>query len=213
MPNAGMSTDPDLDAAYALRTPEDSRRLYGDWAATYDEGFATAMEYRLPEAVAATFAEAGRAGPVLDLGAGTGLLGAALAARGIGPVDGLDISAEMLARAAAKGCYRQLSLADLTRRLELADVAYAGIVSSGTFTHGHVGPAALDEALRVARPGALFALSVKADIWHSAGFEAKFAALGAAIAGLELPEVAIYGAGTDAAHAGDRAFVARFRKA
>ena len=31
-----QSDDPDLDAAYGLKTPEDSVRLYGKWAATYD---------------------------------------------------------------------------------------------------------------------------------------------------------------------------------
>ena len=32
--------------------------------------------------------------------------------------------------------------ADLTEPIALADDRYAGIVSAGTFTHGHLGPAA-----------------------------------------------------------------------
>lgn len=38
-----MAEKPDkLDDAYALKTPEDSRRLYADWAASYDAEFAEA---------------------------------------------------------------------------------------------------------------------------------------------------------------------------
>jgi predicted TPR repeat methyltransferase len=203
---------PDLDAAYGLKSPEDSVRLYRDWAETYDVEFAAAKDYLLPEATAAAFAEAGGAGPVLDVGAGTGLLGAALAARGIGPIDGLDISEEMLKAARRKGVYRALSRADLTRPLPIAANSYAGITSSGTFTHGHVGPEALDGLLAVAAAGALFALSINSGVYATQGFAAKFDALGAAISGLELLEVPIYGARSAADHAGDRALIARFRK-
>lgn len=203
---------PDLDAAYALKTPEDSVRLYRDWAATYDSEFASANDYRLPDAAAAAFAEAGGKGPVLDVGAGTGLLGAALAARGIGPVDGLDISEAMLAAARGKGVYRDLALADLTGPLAIASESYRGITSSGTFTHGHVGPEALDGLLGVAAPGALFAVSINIAVYETMGFAAKFHALAGAIAGLELLEVPIYGADGRPEHAAERALIARFRK-
>lgn len=205
--------DSDLDAAYRLRTPDDSVRLYRDWSARYDTGFAEAQGYRLPAAVAEAFAEAGGRGPVLDVGAGTGLLAARLAELGIGPIDAADISPEMLARAEAKGLYRAAHRLDLTRPLPLADAAYAGVASSGTFTYGHVGPDALDELLRIAAPGARFALSIHQGVYGPAGFEAKLAGLGPAIAGLGLTEVAIYGSNADPAHREDRALIAHFRKA
>lgn len=204
---------PDLSAAYALKTPEDSVRLYREWAGTYDDEFATAMDYRLPEVTAQAFAEGGGAGPVLDVGAGTGLLGAALAARGIGPVDGLDISSEMLDAARAKGVYRDLMLADLTRPLPVAPGSYAGITSSGTFTHGHVGPEALDGLMIAAAPGALFSLSIKVEVYEAQGFAAKLASFGPAIDGLMLHEAEVYGPGTAPDHAGHRALIALFRKA
>ena len=47
----------------------------------------------------------------------------------------------------------------------------------GTFTHGHVGPDALDEVLRVCRRGAVLVLSVNAELFdHEAGFGAWMAA-------------------------------------
>lgn len=203
---------PGLDAAYALRTPEDSRKLYADWAASYDTEFAGAMDYLLPAAVAEAFAREGGEGPVLDVGAGTGLSGLRLMSLSVGPVDGVDISPEMLTRAEEKRVYRRLFQGDVTGRLDVADATYSGIISSGTFTLGHVGPEALDELLRVAAPGALFVLSVNAAHFEAAGFAAKFRALQGVIAGLRLPEVPIYGPGADEDHRGDRAKLATFRK-
>lgn len=203
---------PDLTSAYALRTPDDSRRLYADWAATYDSDFATRMAYRLPQAVAEAFAGAGGRGPVLDAGAGTGLLGIALAARGIGPVDGIDISPEMLAQARARGLYRHLAAADLTTAWTPPAGPYAGVVSSGTFTHGHVGPAALDALIDAAEPGAVLALSVNAQVWTASGWPEALDRLGPRLDGVRRVEERIYGDTSDPTHAADTAFVLTFRR-
>jgi len=204
---------PDLDAAYSLKTPEDSQRLYADWAEDYDSGFAAEQDYRLHIRTARAFAGAGGQGPVLDVGAGTGLCGEVLADLGIGPLDAIDISREMLAVAAQKGLYRRTVEADLTRGLPLAPASYAGVVSSGTFTTGHVGPETLDALLAVARPGALFALSINAAHYREAGFAAKLEALAEGpIRDLRLPEVRIYGDRATGPHADDTALIALFEK-
>ncbi|MDU8911688.1 class I SAM-dependent methyltransferase [Aestuariicoccus sp. MJ-SS9] len=205
---------PDLDAAYGLETPEDNRRLYAAWAGTYDSGFASDMAYVLPLRVAEAFADAGGRGHVLDLGAGTGLCGEALVRLGAGPVDATDLSPDMLRVAEAKGIYQRLFEGDLLRRLDVAYGHYAGAVSSGTFTHGHVGPEAMDEVVRILAPGGLAALSINAGHYDSAGFAAKFDALSVqAITDLRLKDVAIYGAGAEGDHAQDRALIALFRRA
>lgn len=204
--------DPDLDSAYALQTPDDSRRLYARWAETYDFDFAETTGFLLPTHVARAFAKAGGSGPVLDIGAGTGLCGEALDALGIGPVDGIDISPQMLEVAAGKTVYRTLVEGDILARVPLPDASYAGIVSSGTFTHGHVGPEGLDEVLRLARPGALCALSINAAHYADRGFGARFDALAGKISDLRLPEVPIYDAMADDAHKNDTALLALFTK-
>ncbi|NNE53364.1 MAG: class I SAM-dependent methyltransferase [Sulfitobacter sp.] len=205
--------DPDLDAAYALKTPEDSKRLYADWATTYDSGFAQDMSYRLPRMVALVLAEVFQGpGPVLDVGAGTGLVAEAMKLREAPDVDALDISPEMLKVAEGKGLYRNYIVGDLTDRLDLADGTYGAVVSAGTFTHGHVGPEALVELLRVARRGAVFVLSVNAAHFETLGFAATFEALGDRIEGLEMRAVDIYGPGADPAHADDQAQIVIFRK-
>jgi len=201
---------PDLDAAYALETPEDNVRLYADWADTYDSGFAVQMDYILPQQVAGVFARryAGK-GPVLDVGAGTGLVAEALGPGWV--IDALDISAEMLAVAREKRLYRDCIEGDLTAGLDLLGGAYDAVISSGTFTHGHLGPDAIDPLLAVAAPGALFVLSVNDAHYEGQGFAAKMAALGGRITGLRHEIVDIYGAGADPAHAQDKARVLVFR--
>ncbi len=202
----------DLEGAYALRTPEDSVRYYADWAKSYDRDFAADMEYRSPETVAETFSALGGTGPVLDVGAGTGLVAEALARRGIAPVDGADISEDMLVVAAAKGVYRATIRADLTKALPIENSVYSGVISAGTFTHGHVGPAAFHELLRVATPGAVFAVTVHSAVYELGGFAAEFAGLGDRIEGFRTEPFHIYGRAGGEDHADDVGWIVCFRK-
>ena len=205
--------EPDLQSAYALETPEDSKRLYADWAQSYDQSFAAEMDYQIPRIVAQIYAEAAKGvGPVADLGAGTGLVVEHMPQRDGVDIDALDISEEMLAVASKRGVYRDLIQCDLTQELPIEDARYGAVISAGTFTHGHVGPEALDEVLRIARPGAIFVLGINAAHFVAHGFDVKLTALEAQIERLEICDVPIYGAGTDPAHKDDRANVAVFFK-
>jgi SAM-dependent methyltransferase len=201
-----------LKRAYGVRTPEDSVALYRDWAASYDQTFAHAHGYVAPREVARVFhAEGGEgAQPVLDIGAGTGLLGAELSGL---VVDAVDISQEMLDMAGAKGLYRHRIRADLTGPLGLAEASYGGFVSTGTFTHGHVGPACLPELMRIARPGALFVLAIRPQAFDEAGFGSAFAALVAdgAITPVDFRRLRIYES-ADHDHADDTYLTAVFRR-
>jgi len=203
---------PSLDAAYDLKTPEDSIRLYADWARDYDSSFVVSSDYQLHMHAAHAFVQAKGKGPVLDVGAGTGLCGDVLASLGIDPIDATDISQDMLDQAARKDIYRSYIQADLTKGLPVIDNSYAGIVSSGTFTTGHVGPDAFDELLRIARPGALFAISINTQHFAAAGFKAKLDALADKITDPSLPETRIYGDKAEGPHALDTALIATFRK-
>lgn len=205
---------PDLNSAYALNGPDDSRRLYAEWAGDYDEGFAAREDYQLHIHTARAFVAAGGQGPVLDAGAGTGLCGSVLSDLGVGPIDATDISGEMLDQAMRKDIYRDAIEADLNEGIPATDNSYAGVVSSGTFTHGHVGPDAIDALIRVARPGAQFAVSINAEHFVSRGFASKFAELeNGVVSGLVLEDVAIYGDLATGDHSKDRALIALFEKA
>lgn len=207
---------PDLSSALTLAGPEACLAHYRAWAESYDSGFASDMQYLLPAHVAAAFLSAGGGTPVLDVGAGTGLLAERLRDMGqAGDIDAVDFSADMLDRARNKGLYRRLAQADITRPIALPR-HYGGIVSSGTFTAGHVGPEALPNLLALALPDAQFALSVNLRVWTANGFDSALNALHLAgrIADLQLIEVEVYGAAAaaiDPSHAQDRAQLVLFR--
>jgi len=206
----------DVDNAYSLETPADSIRLYEKWADTYDADFVAKEAYVAHLRIAALFAQQPVDGPVLDVGCGTGAVGVSLREHGVENIIGIDISPQMLAVAAKKmagdgeAVYRDLIAADLTQKLDLPADQFAGIISAGTFTHGHLGPEPFDELWRVAAPGARCAIGVRTTHFDALGFGDKLAADVAAgkITAPEFVEVNIYDAREqDSTHADDTVFV------
>lgn len=166
-----------LGAVYDAKRPEEVAALYDRWADTYEAEMAAAG-YRHPSICVALVARhlPRGAAPLLDAGAGTGLVGEWLSILGYPHVEALDISEGMLARAQAKGVYSALHRLALGGPLPFADGAYAGIVSAGVFTSGHVGVEGLAELLRICRPGGCLVLTVKDTLWHG-GFADQVADL------------------------------------
>ena len=166
-----------LGAVYDAKRPEEVAELYDGWAETYDSEMATAG-YRHPTICLALLARHLPAGatPLLDAGAGTGLIGEWLGIMGYPRVEGLDISAGMLAVAARKGAYAALHRLALGGPLPFADATFAGIVSAGVFTSGHVGIEGLDELIRILKPDGVMVLTVKNTLWDG-GFSARIAEL------------------------------------
>jgi predicted TPR repeat methyltransferase len=188
--------DGHLGAVYGAKAPEEVAAAYDAWAEGYDAEMARAG-YRHPSvglALLARHAPRGT-GPVLDAGCGTGLLGDWLGILGFGPVEGLDISAGMLAVARAKGAYAALHQLALGRDLPFADGHFAAVISTGVFTTGHVGADALPELLRITAPGGPLVLTVKTTLWDG-GFHAALAAQpGLSIVEVTAPYVSMPGEG------------------
>jgi len=166
-----------LSAAYAAKRPEDVAAIYDNWSQTYDADM-SAAGYRHPTICLALLARHLPRGaePLLDAGAGTGLIGEWLIITGYPNVEALDISQGMLDKAAAKGVYKALHRLAMGGPLPFADNAYAGVISAGVFTSGHVGVEGLDELIRICRPGGVIVLTVKNTLWQ-AGFAERIAAL------------------------------------
>jgi len=208
-----MTEKKGLKDAYSLKTPEDSINLYKTWASTYDDDFAKQNDYRSPIEIAKYFAKYSnnKDTPILDVGAGTGLIGECLNLNSK-EVDAIDISPEMLEIARAKNCYSKIIEADLTKRLLINDNHYGAIVSAGTFTHGHVGPNVLDELLRVTRSGGLFVFSIHYKLFKKAGFDKKFIEIKKNITKPIFHEVDVYGNNPDKDHGSDQVIITVFRK-
>jgi predicted TPR repeat methyltransferase len=174
---AGEKHDGALGAVYDAKSPAEVAALYDRWADTY-EGEMAMAGYRHPAICLALLARHLPRGatPLLDAGAGTGLIGEWLGITGYPHVEALDISEGMLAKAAAKRVYKAFHRLALGGPLPFADGHFAGIVSAGVFTSGHVGVEGLDELIRICRPGGVLVLTVKNTLWDS-GFSASIAKL------------------------------------
>ncbi len=217
-----MSDDIGLDDAYSLKSASDVKRLYRRWADTFEDGFLAEHGYVYHQHVVAQFTRRADIGPteaVLDVGCGTGVGGVELRRRGPWPIDGLDLSPEMLAKAADKvdgggqPVYRQLFEANVLEPLNVGDVRYGGVISIGTFTHGHVGPDAIDQLVSLVRPGGLLALGVNEAFYARADFGQHFDQMvsGGFITEPELVQVPLYDpAVADHDHVDDTALVALF---
>lgn len=155
-----------LADVYNAQSPQEIAAHYDAWAGAYDADMSQAG-YRHPSVAVALLARHLPVGaaPVLDAGAGTGLVGAWLGILGYPTVDGLDISKGMLEVAAAKGGYRNLHCLALGQNLPLEDGAYQGVISTGVFTTGHVGAEALPELARITAAGGTLVITVKETLW------------------------------------------------
>ena len=203
--------DYDLDRAYTIDGPDSARALYGKWAATYDDSFADDWGFVAPQRIAELYlSESNGDTPILDIGAGTGLVAEHLQGE---TVDAFDITPEMLEIAAAKSIYRDLIQGNLLAPIDLPDDGYGGVISCGTFPHGHVGPACFPELLRIVRPGGLFVCGTIPPVMDGMGFGSALATMQARglISPLRFVEIEIY-TNKDHPHADDRGLVMVFRK-
>tara|TARA_Y100000746_G_scaffold107154_1_gene91634 strand:- start:360 stop:995 length:636 start_codon:yes stop_codon:yes gene_type:complete len=209
-----MSLKKGLNDAYSLKTPQDSINLYKVWASSYDKDFAEKNDYRSPSEIANYFEKYSNENdtPILDVGAGTGLVAECLCMKNKREIDAIDISPEMLDLAKTKNFYSKLIEADLTKNLDIDNDVYGGIVSAGTFTHGHVGPDSLDELLRVTKPNGLFVITIHSKLFKKAGFEKKFNEINNKITEPIIHEVKAYGNNSDKEHGNDVILIMIFRK-
>jgi predicted TPR repeat methyltransferase len=147
---------------------------YAEWAPNYDDDLVAQMGYRAHVTAADLLIahEKDLAARILDAGCGTGLVGAHLADAGYRQIDGLDYSTDMLAEADRKGIYTNLLQGDLTGTLQIPGDLYDAVISVGTFTLGHVGPKALKELIRVAKPGSHICFTVRSEAWQQHDYPA-----------------------------------------
>lgn len=210
----------DLDDAYAVKTPEDSRKLYAAWAATYNETFIMANDYVYPRTLAQKFDELiskTDIKTVVDIGCGTGAVGSYLA--NLRPnlnIDGFDISPEMLTEAATlrridnSPVYNNLIEIDLTAELPMR--SYDAMTSSGTFTHGHLGPQTLISLVQLVRINGWFVVGINAQHFELRGFAATLLSAheSGAISEVRLYEEQVYG--PTSSHYGDTTQIAVFSR-
>ena len=98
------------------------------------------------------------------------------------------------------------------KKLDIPEDQYGAIVSSGTFTHGHVGPKAFDELLRILKPDGLFIVTIHSGVFRKGGFEQKLSELKTSITDPIFQEVKAYGNNQDKRYGDDKVIITIFRK-
>ena len=185
-----------LKGAYSLSSPDDNRKYYEGFAPFYDSVFVKDLGYTYPSVVANLLVEKVKIdGPICDIGCGTGLVASEIKKKAPNAViDGVDISKEMIQISREKNIYRSLLELNLEDPLDHLLKNYSAVVSAGTFTHGHLGPDALNGLISHFKSGTKFVIGINFDHYHSKGFEKKLKALmnSNTIGSFELNEVKVY---------------------
>ena len=210
-----------LEEAYSVKTPDDNRRLYAKWAATYESSFVATQKYRYPQAISEVFHNVvtpSDVSGVVDIGTGTGLTGMYLSS--LRPkliIDGIDISPEMLAEAREKkrqdgsSVYRLLLEKDMSKAVSTPHSPYDALICSGTFTHGHLGPEAVNNLIALVRSNGWCVIGVNNEHFEARDFDKELNQLIeiGQITDLQILKIQVYEPGSS--HYGDQARVLVFR--
>jgi SAM-dependent methyltransferase len=128
----------------------DVRTGYGEWVPTYEDTVQDAMDIALLDELTEPAWET--VGRVADLGCGTGRTAAWLKRHGVGPIDGVDLTPEMLEVARGRGLHERLVEADVADT-GLEAGAYDLVIASLVDEHLSALEPLYAEARRFARPG------------------------------------------------------------
>ena len=149
-----------LDAVFKGEAPPQppeamTRGLFDRYANRFDTHLVGALKYRVPQKISLAILERfpDRKLNVLDLGCGTGLLGASLG-RIDGYLVGVDLSKSMLDEAATHQVYARLHQVNLLDALEATDANEYEVIAAGdVFIYLGELDAAIANAFKVLRPG------------------------------------------------------------
>jgi predicted TPR repeat methyltransferase len=137
------------------------RSLYDGFAPLFDQHVVAGLKYKLPREVARMIIERypDRTLNVLDLGCGTGLLGACLG-RIQGALVGVDLSQPMIDQATRHGVYDRFHNVDLMDALEATpESLYDVIAALDVFVYAGDMTRAIPDAYRILRSGGHFIFS------------------------------------------------------
>lgn len=147
---------------------------YDRWAATYDTDLKNAYGWVGPQQSVQIFRQlVPDHARVFDAGAGTGLVGQALAACGYADIVAADLSAAMLEEARKKDVYTAYHQVILGETLPFENDSFDAVISVGVLTQGHAPASSFDELIRITRPGGHIIFTLRTDVYEQNGFREK----------------------------------------
>lgn len=163
---------------YSSRDNQELEERYDQWARDYDEDLEHEFGWWAPQFAAEVFARhVPKKAKILDAGAGTGLMGQALAKLGYDDITAIDMSRGMLEQARRKNVYRRLLQMVMGEPLDFATGSFDAVASIGVLTIGHAPVSSFDELVRITRLGGHIVFTLRLDVYEGYGFKEKLASL------------------------------------
>ena len=114
---------------------------------------------------------------ILDVGAGTGIMGQQLHRLGYNNLTAIDLSQGMLAEAKKKNVYTALYRMVLGETLDFSTNYFDGAIACGVFTYGHAPSNSFNELIRITKPGGYIIFTLRPDFYENSDFKNKMSAL------------------------------------
>jgi len=145
--------------------PETTVKFYDSWSEKYDEDLVVIGNYTGHTKCVEAFLKLNldHSVQILDLAAGTGLLGSEIVKHGYEHVDAIDSSLGMLNKAKKQGIYKNYihAVVDKLGSIPVNNETYDILLMSNGFAPGQIYPSSLPEILRVCRPGGYILWTMK----------------------------------------------------
>ena len=159
---------------YSSKNNSELTQRYDEWAKDYDRDLSEFFGWIAPKTASAYLAKYVHPNSiVLDAGAGTGLVGLALAEHGFQNLTAMDLSDGMLKEARDKNVYKKLDQMVLGEPLSNETDSFDAVISVGVMTLGHAGPESFEELLRITKPQGHIVFTIRTDVYLKNGFKEK----------------------------------------
>ncbi len=160
---------------YKLKTTDEVMKYYDEWGNKdkYNKDMVD-WNYTGPKETVEIFNkyQKNKNSLIFDAGCGTGLVGIELKKYGFQNFHGADLSQKLL-NTVPENLYQKLKKVDLNQKIISDNNYYDAVMCVGTFTFGHVKPNALDEFVRITKPGGLICFTINEGIYEEYGFDKK----------------------------------------
>ena len=159
---------------YSSRNNSELSERYDIWAKDYDEDLSEVFGWIAPRTASDYLAKyVSPDSNVLDAGAGTGLVGLALAEHGFQNLTAMDLSAGMLREARNKNVYQSFDQMTLGEELDYETNNFDAVITVGVMTLGHAGPESFNELIRITKPQGYVVFTIRTDVYLENGFKEK----------------------------------------
>ena len=159
---------------YSSQNNSELSERYDEWAKDYDKDLSEVFGWIAPKTASDYLAKyVSQDSNVLDAGAGTGLVGLALAEHGFQNLTAMDLSEGMLKEARNKNVYKSFDQMTLGEHLDYETNSFDAVITVGVMTLGHAGPESFDELIRITKPQGYIVFTIRTDVYLENGFKEK----------------------------------------